>query len=166
MADTIIQMTDANGDNAYPKLTPRTYFRRVSPGYSNAAIYTAFARAKKYTGGSANGAIMLLSGIQTIASLNRGVFVVQTYNRNSSFSMSVTRLAPVAGTAPVFGYWDGGDGYWYIGVLQQSQGSAISVCVLDENAASGYAVILATADEFYHSATEPTGWTAVSTGTP
>lgn len=158
MANNFTQLKDGSGAITFPMLNERMRSKMFTPGYQGNPRYRCFGRVAKNTVGTSSGAILFVSNIQSIAAVDKGAYIIQTNNRNSTFEMLVTQLAPVYGTPPVFGYWDGGDGYWYIGVCQQYQASLISVTVLSElNPAQ--LMELADGTEFYESGSAPSGWT-------
>lgn len=100
---------------------------------------------------------MLVTGFGSISDAAFGAAMVGYYARSNVLGVRVATLSS-PGIAATFGYWDGGDGYWYIGVYRGSHYSPLSVMLLTDAGEDNYAVELG---DFYQSATQPTGWTKV-----
>lgn len=135
---------------------------RASASSPNSANYRVFARSPKNSTGSNGSAVFLVAGLSGVATnAGLGVYIVQTYNRSSTFALRYTKLAPDNGTV-TFGYYDGGDGYWYIGVYRSSTYGA-SPEIIELVAPSANYVW--TFDVYYNNSTSPSGWTAGTVAT-
>lgn len=151
MAVKFINPTDYASDAAYP-------IAAANLGTSNSGswTYTGFARVPKNT--NANYGTLLISGYDGVnASETAGVALIQLRNSSNVLSMTVTKIAPNKSNGVKFGYWDGGDGYWYIGVLSPAYRYPISVTPIMVHGNNARRV---TVDNYYPwSTTAPTGWT-------
>ena len=128
---------------------------------SSSANYRVFARAKKNSSGTTANTVFLVAGVSNATSnAGSGVYIAQIYNRSSSFVLRYTQIAPDNGTI-VFGYYDGGDGYWYIGVYRNSYGPNPEILELvPPNTTYEWEF-----DVYYDSSTSPSGWTAGTAST-
>lgn len=156
MAVKFINPTDYASDAAYP-------IAAASLGSSNSGswTYTGFARVPKNT--AANYGALLVSGYDGVnASGTAGVALIQLRNSSNVLSMTVTKIAPNTSSGVKFGYWDGDDGYWYIGVFSPAHRYPISVVPIMVH---GDAARRVTIDNYYPwNTTAPTGWTEVDSG--
>ena len=98
----------------------------------------------------------MVAGITNItANAGLGVYIVQIFNRNSTFAVRYTKIAPDNGGV-TFGYYDGGDGYYYIGVYRGAYPSAPEVIELVKPSTA----YVPEYDVYYDGSTSPSGWTA------
>lgn len=153
MAVKFINPTDYASDAAYP-------IAAANLGTSNSGswTYTGFARVPKNA--NANYGTLLISGYDGVnASETAGVALIQLRNSSNVLFMTVTKIAPNKSNGVKFGYWDGGDGYWYIGVLSPAYRYPISVTPIMVHGNNARRV---TVDNYYPwNTTAPTGWTEV-----
>lgn len=129
-------------------------------GLNNSArTYLVFARVKKGTGNDT--LTMLVSNYGSLTQVNRGVAIVQVYaSSGGSIAMTATQIAPCHDTAARFGYYDGGDGYYYIGVYSIGYRDVLAVLPLaNPMRASRRGTSFG---NYYGSTTAPDGWTAVN----
>lgn len=130
------------------------------PAWSaNSRPYVIFARIGKNTASTYSfwGQI-LVSGIGGLRLATKGTWIVQVHAISGALTMTVSVLAPSSGAVD-FGYYDGGDGYWYIGAraaVYQSSGSAY-IIGNSNTAARKVSFITPT-----QSTTAPEGWTTVT----
>ena len=152
MAGKIVLMKDASGDEIAPVATWWATSHNAS-----SASYKIFARIPVNDVGTVSMGSFLVSGANSATALNRGLYFVQVVNRNSAFTISVS---PVSDPyySHEFGYYDGGDGYIYIGVYR-SQTYGASLRVLPITPATDYKPL--EFDNFADTTTAPTGWTKV-----
>lgn len=119
--------------------------------------YCIFARIHHSTWGSANHFSALLSGGGSYSNVAYGLFWVDGQCRSGNINMTAKQvIAPGSGT-PVFGHYDGGDGFEYFGVKRGTAKIVVWPLQVDYNDN--------TADfgNHYMSDTQPTGWTTIST---
>lgn len=129
---------------------------KAGTGGGNSSNYRAFARCLKNSTGTTGSVVLMVAGVTSIsADAGLGVYIVQIYNRNSTFKVRYTKIAPDNGGV-TFGYYDGGDGYYYIGVYRGTYPAAPEVIELT----SGSATYALEYDVYYNSSTQPSGWTA------
>lgn len=127
-------------------------------GTSAGQIYMVFARFLKHTS-STGSSMMLISGLSAVNHLNRGSGIIEMYSNNQNgASFACTKLSPVYGTV-TFGYYDGGDGYIYLG-KKASAGYSSGPHVMELFRSGIYS---AEFGNFYQGATEPEGWTVIDT---
>ena len=109
MATKIVQMKDASGDS----IAPMAYWEGTSHNASSAS-YKIFARIPINDVGTVSAASFLFVGLNSATAENRGLVYISLVNRNSTLSIAASPI-----TTPYYaneiGYYDGGDGYWYIG---------------------------------------------------
>lgn len=123
---------------------------------SSSVNYRVFARCPKNSSGVSASSVFLIAGIAGLTTnAGLGVYIVQVYNRSGTFAIRYTKIAPDSGT-PVFGYYDGGDGYWYIGVYRGTYGASPEIIELVPPSLT-YAWQF---DVYYDNSTAPSGWTA------
>lgn len=145
--------------NAGTPLNIKDYKAGTSGGSS--ANYRAFARVAKNSSGTTGSVVLMVAGVTSIsANAGLGVYIVQIYNRNSTIAVRYTKIAPDNGGV-TFGYYDGGDGYYYIGVYRGSYPAAPEIIELTAASAT-YAPEY---DVYYSSSTQPSGWTAGTAAT-
>lgn len=134
---------------------------RATGTSSSSSNYRAFARVPKNSTGTTGSVVLMIAGLSSIsANAGLGVYIVQIYNRNSTFALRYTKIAPDNGGV-TFGYYDGGDGYYYIGVSRGGYPAAPEVIELTAASAT-YAPEY---DVYYDSSTQPSGWTAGTSAT-
>lgn len=155
MAAKSIQMTDNGGNASYP-------IAAIGLGTAETGswTYTGFARVPKGT--TYNFGILLVAGYDaaSVANSQYGAAIIQICNVSNAMRITATKIAPNATANVKFGYWDGGDGYWYIGVYSPGYRVTLSVTplVVHPNAARRVTI-----DNYYpYSTTAPTGWTEVA----
>lgn len=122
--------------------------------------YLVFARIKK---GTANDTLtMIVANYGALTNSNRGVAIIQVYaSAGGAIAMTATQLAPCANSSTIkFGYYDGGDGYYYIGVYSPAYRDILSVIPLANPVRGGRRGT--SFGDYYGSATAPDGWTAVN----
>lgn len=147
--DELLAEVDSYGD-----LDIKGFKAAGSSGSSN--NYRVFARCPINATGVSGSAVLLVAGGTSIAANSGlGVYIVQIYNRNSTFELRYTKIAPDNNTA-VFGWYDGGDGYYYIGIYRGSYPAAPEIIELFPPSLT-YAL---TYSVYYDGSTAPTGWTA------
>lgn len=123
---------------------------------NNGGDYCIFARVHHSTWGSANHFSALLSGGGSYSSNLYGLYWVDGQCRSNNKNMSAKQIiAPGSGT-PVFGHYDGGDGYEYFGVKRGS--AQIVVWPLNITHNDGNAEF----KNWAMTSTQPTGWTTIS----
>lgn len=134
---------------------------KASATASSSVNYRVFARCPKNSTGVTASSVFLVSGVTGLTTnAGLGVYIVQVYNRNSTFALRYTKIAPDSGT-PSFGYYDGGDGYYYIGVYRGTYGASPEIIELTSPSAT-YAWEF---DVYYDNSTSPSGWTAGTAAT-
>lgn len=134
---------------------------RAAAAASSSVNYRVFARCPKNSGGTSGSSVLLVSGVAGLATNGGlGVYIIQVYNRSGTFVLRYTQIAPANGT-PVFGYYDGGDGYYYIGVYRGTYGAVPEIIELNPPSAS----LAWTFDVYYDGSTAPSGWTAGTVAT-
>lgn len=134
---------------------------KASATASSSVNYRVFARCPKNSTGVTASSVFLVSGVTGLTTnAGLGVYIVQVYNRNSTFALRYTKIAPDSGT-PSFGYYDGGDGYYYIGVYRGTYGASPEIIELTSPSAT-YAWEF---DIYYDNSTSPSGWTAGTAAT-
>lgn len=156
MANKSVSLTDANGNNIYP--IPFEYVRFGHGAIHNAssASYTVFAKLKVSETGSTYLMRFLVSNVGGTFYANGGLFYVQAFSRNNSMSITVHRLVTGVGIIR-FGYYDGGDGYYYLGVYRSATyGSAPAVFAPFISSLADV-----TFGSFYDGTTAPEGWTEI-----
>lgn len=154
MADKIIKMQDANGDNAYPVAA-----LGIPSSNSSVWTYNIFARVAKSA--TYNYGTLLISGYDGVNTTRNfaygGVALLQIKNYNNVLMMCVTKLAP--NTSDIkFGYYDGGDGYWYIGVYSPPYKWISGVTPIANPTDIARSVQVA---DYSFTTAAPTGWTEV-----
>lgn len=122
--------------------------------------YLAFARIKKGTGNDT--LTMLVANYGGLTNANRGVAIVQVFaSSGGAIAMTVTQIAPCANSSTIrFGYYDGGDGYYYIGVYSPAYRDVLSAIPLANPVRSGRRG--SEFGNYYGNATAPDGWTPVN----
>ena len=117
--------------------------------------YTIFARLRKSTTTDSVNAVFALAGATSWTSSSHGVFIIQATARSSTLLISGAQLAPSA-NIPEWGYYDGGDGYWYIGVNRKTYAPRSTVYLLQSDEGWTYQSIVG---ELAVYDTAPEGWT-------
>ena len=125
---------------------------------NSARTYLAFARVRKGTGNDTT--TLLVSNYGSLLQANRGVALLQIFaNSTGAFTMTATQIAPCQDAEARFGYYDGGDGYYYIGVYSAGYRDVLSVIPLGNPVRTGARGTSFGA--YYGSTTAPDGWTEV-----
>lgn len=151
-------LTDAQQAQARTNIGAQKGYVQFGAGEGSAKYYVIFAKAVKVSWGANYHATMFVSGAGNYSGVKQGVYIVEINTRSNTCGMNVQQLvAPYSGTVE-FGYYDGGDGYWYFGVKRASYGSSTGVVILQKSTSDANMVIsnLGVLD------TAPTGWTTVT----
>lgn len=134
-------------------ITTAYAYNLVFGSTGNAPRYSVFARTSNANATGNCGATLLVSGCGNFGGTLSGAWLIQLSNRGSAPTMSVTTLQANNTGTVTFGYYTSGS-YFYFGVYVDYYTAGVSVTVLrntDVNIAN-----------HHHSATAPSGWTAVT----
>ena len=123
----------------------------------NGGNYCIFARIHHSTWGSANHYSALVTGGGSYSNNSYGLFWSEGQCRSNTINMSATQIkAPGSGT-PVFGHYDGGDGFEYFGVKRGAAQLVVWPLQITYNDST------AEFKNWYMSSTQPAGWTTITT---
>ena len=125
---------------------------------ANSRPYYIVGRIAKNTTSNAYWGTLFVTGVGPLNYFSKGVWVVQVFARNSVLNLMVSELV-APGQLVEFGYYDGGDGYWYFGFHARPYTSGGSVYVLANHNTQTRAVELLTPTP---TTTAPSGWTEVA----
>lgn len=149
----ILQLTDSGGNDVIPFAAAT-----IEPTNIGNWTYAGFARLPKNA--NINYGEFIVGGYDSASTSNTpGAAIIQLRNTSNVLTMTVTKLTPNA-QAATFGYWDGGDGYWYIGVYAPGYRFPLSVIPLVQHRNAARRVEFGY--YYSYSTTAPTGWTAVA----
>lgn len=121
--------------------------------------YCIFARIHHSTWASANHFAALLSGGGSYSNIAYGLFWVDGQCRSNTINMTARQIIAAGSGTPVFGHYDGGDGFEYFGVKRGSAKIVVWPLQIDVNDYTAEFKVWAM------TSTQPTGWTTISTTT-
>lgn len=125
---------------------------------ANSRPYYVVARIPKNTTSSAYWGTMFVASVGPLNYYSKGAWIVQVHSRSSNLTLTVTELV-APGQSVEFGYYDGGDGYWYIGYHSRPYATSGSIFLVGNHGNPARAVQLLTPSP---STTAPSGWTEVA----
>jgi len=120
--------------------------------------YYVVARIPKNSTSNAFWGTMFVAGVGPLNYFSKGAWIVQVFARNGVFNLMVTELV-APGLSVEFGYYDGGDGYWYIGYHSRPYASSGSIFLVANHQDPARRVELLTPTP---TTTAPSGWTEVA----
>lgn len=141
-------------DDAMGKMLPIRFYE----GGNNTYQYCIFARSKHSQWGESNHFSALVVDVGNISSVDGGIYICEGNCRQNNVNMKAYQLTATGSGTPVFGHYDGGDGYEYFGVCRASHSHQTIVWPLQWAATAG------TTDfaNYARQTAAPTGWTTIS----
>ena len=156
---TDAQKEQARSNIGADSLTALRYFQVASlAAVGGAAKYRIFARTRKNSGTTDYASTFAVAGVASWTSAQHGVYIIQTNVRSGSFAANIKAIAPCIST-PTFGYYDGGDGYYYIGVYAGTYCPAMTAFLIAASEGFSYP---AGVSSYGVLDSAPAGWTTLT----
>ena len=141
-------------DDAMGNMLPIRFYE----GGNNTYQYCIFARSKKSTWGASNHFAALVVSVGNYSNVAGGIYLCEGNCRSNTVGMKAYQLAATGSGTPVFGHYDGGDGYEYFGVCRSTYSNQTIVWPLQWAAQDGTTEFALYARQ----TAAPTGWTTIS----